>query len=160
MIETSTNNVNWMNAVTVSTLKTSTNLTSSYPFALFSFFNFLHFIPFIPLPEGSFLLLYSTNGTCVYVPYSTVIQCNVFIKVPSGLKYNVRARALNAFGMSPLGDATTVISAGNVNRGKGEGRWAGGGGGGDGGGGREEGIAMVPSGLKYNVRARALNVLI
>ena len=101
LIEASTDQINWVNFLSVSTSRTSTNLTSAYPPNVLS--SYLTFL-FI-----SFTL--DNNGTCVYIPYSTVIQCNVFFQVPSGYSYYVRGRAANLFGTSLPGEVSIVVGA-------------------------------------------------
>jgi hypothetical protein len=51
------------------------------------------------------------NGSCSYVPFSTVISCVGFISVPSGYTYYVRLTAANSFGQSPAGPSNTIIAA-------------------------------------------------
>lgn len=54
----------------------------------------------------------ATNASCVYVPYSTQIECDAELSVPSGYIYYVRVLATNPFGASEPGDSASVIAAG------------------------------------------------
>lgn len=59
-------------------------------------------------------LIYPTNGTCVFVAFSTVLSCTASLLLPSGPKYNVRIGSSNYFGDSPIGQNTSIIAAGKT----------------------------------------------